>query len=102
MPSIEQLTRLLEAEPGDAFLMYGIAQEHLKLGDFRQAVAWFDRTIEADPTHAYAFFHKAKALEADGRPDEAVQTLRAGIGVARAAGDQKAWSELAGYLDELE
>jgi tetratricopeptide (TPR) repeat protein len=102
MPSIEQLSKLLEAEPGDAFLMYGIAQEHFRLGDFAQAVAWYDRTIAADPTHGYAYFHKARALEADGRWDEAVRTLRAGIGVARAAGDQKAWSELAGYLDELE
>jgi tetratricopeptide (TPR) repeat protein len=102
MPSIEQLTRLLESEPGDAFLMYGIAQEHLKLGDFDAAVAWFDRTIAADPTHGYAYFHKARALEAAGRREDAVATLRAGVTVARAAGDQKAWSELAGYLDELE
>ncbi len=101
MPSIEQLTRLLEAEPNDPFLLYGIAQEHMRLGDFDQAVAWFDRTIAADPAHAYAFFHKARALEAAERTAEAVATLREGVSVARAAGDQKAWSELAGYLDEL-
>ncbi len=102
MPSIEQLTRLLEAEPNDPFLMYGIAQEHLKGGNFDEAVAWFDRTIAADPAHGYAYFHKARALEAAGRREQAIETLRAGIGVARGAGDQKAWSELAGYLDELE
>lgn len=102
MPSIEQLTRLLEAEPDDAFLMYGIAQEHFKLGAFDQAVAWYDRTIAADPNHGYAYFHKARALEAAGRRGDAIETLRIGVRVARAAGDQKAWSELAGYLDELE
>jgi tetratricopeptide (TPR) repeat protein len=102
MPSIEQLTRLLEAEPNDPFLLYGIAQEHLKAGDFDTAVAWFDRTIAADPAHAYAYFHKARAQEEAGRRDDAVATLRAGVQVARAGGDQKAWSELAGFLDELE
>lgn len=102
MPTIEQLTRLLEAEPNDPFLLYGIAQEHLKNGDHEAAVAWFDRTIAADPAHAYAYFHKARAQEAAGHPDQAAETVRAGIGVAKAAGDQKAWSELAGYLDELE
>lgn len=102
MPSIEQLTRLLGAEPNDPFLLYAIAQEHTRLGDYDQAVAWFDRTIAADPAHGYAYFHKARAHEKAGRTTEAVETVRAGIAVARAAGDQKAWSELQGYLDELE
>lgn len=102
MPSIAQLTKLLEAEPNDPFLMYGIAQEHLRLGDYDEAVAWFDRTIAADPKHGYAYFHKARAHEAAGRTPEAADTVRAGITVARAANDQKAWSELQGYLDELE
>jgi|TARA_R110000782_G_scaffold259836_7_gene350641 tetratricopeptide (TPR) repeat protein len=102
MPSIEQLTRLLEAEPNDPFLLYGVAQEHLKAGDLDAAVAWFDRTIAADPAHAYAYFHKARALETAERTEDAVATLREGVRVARAAGDQKALSELSGYLDELE
>lgn len=102
MPSIEQLTKLLEAEPNDPFLLYGVAQEHLKAGDFDQAVAWFDRTIAADPAHAYAYFHKARALEAADRTEAAVETLREGVRVARAKMDQKAISELSGYLDELE
>lgn len=102
MPSIQQLTKLLEAEPNDPFLLYGIAQEHLRLGDFDQAVAWFDRTIAADPAHGYAYFHKARAHEQAGRTAHAAETVRAGIAVARSVGDQKAWSELSGYLDELE
>ena len=102
MPSIEQLTRLLADEPNDPFLLYAIAQEHLTAGRFDEAVAWFDRTIEADPKHAYAYFHKARAHEGADRRTAAIETLRLGVGVARQAGDQKAWSELAGYLDELE
>lgn len=102
MPSIEQLTKMLESEPNDPFLLYGVAQEHLKAGDFEAAVIWFDRTIAADPEHGYAYFHKARALESAERVEDAVAVLRAGIRVAQAIGDQHAAAELAGYLDELE
>ena len=33
MPSIEQLKKLLELDPEDTFVLYGIAQEHAKAGD---------------------------------------------------------------------
>ena len=102
MPSIEQLEALLAKEPGDTFLMYGIAQEHAKAGRFSEAVVWYDRTLSIDPGYCYAYFHKAKALEGGGDVEAAVATIRAGISAAKAARDQKALSELGGYLDELE
>jgi tetratricopeptide (TPR) repeat protein len=102
MPSIEQLEALLAREPGDPFLMYGIAQEHAKAGRFAEAVVWYDRTLSVDPAYCYAYFHKAKALEGGGDVAGAVSTIRAGIVAAKAARDQKALSELGGYLDELE
>lgn len=102
MPSIEQLTALLEREPGDAFLMYGIAQEHLKAGRYDEAVAWFDRTLGVDPDYCYAYYHKAKALEGAGRVSEALETARGGAKHARACGDMKAASELGALVDELE
>jgi len=95
------LLAMLEKEPGDAFCLYGIAQEHAARGAHEQAIAWFDRTIAAEPTHGYAFFHKARSLEALGRVPEAIAVLRAGIDAARTAGDRHAVSELTGFLDEL-
>ena len=95
------LLAMLEKEPGDAFCLYGIAQEHAARGAHAEAIAWFDRTIAAEPTHGYAFFHKARSLEALERITEAVAVLRAGIEAARTAGDRHAVSELTGFLDEL-
>lgn len=93
--------RMLAQDPSDAFCLYGVAQEHASAGRFEEAVVWFRKTIDADPEHAYARFHLAKALERMDDVNGAVTALREGLQVARAAGDAKAANELAGYLDEL-
>ena len=93
--------RMLEQDPSDAFCLYGVAQEHASAGRLEEAVAWFHRTIAADPGHAYARFHLAKALERAGDVPGAVSALQEGLRVARASGDAKAANELASYLDEL-
>jgi predicted Zn-dependent protease len=98
---LQKLLRMLEAEPGDAFCLYAIAQEHLRLGAPEEALAWFDRTIAADPAHAYAHFHAAKMLEQLGRIGDARRMLDAGRATATRSGDAKAASEIAGYLDTL-
>lgn len=101
MPSIADLERLLAKDPGDPFILYGLAQEHAKLGRFPEAISLYDRCLKADPAYSYAYFHKAKALEAAGREPDAIAALAAGLLAARAARDQQAISEIQAYLDEL-
>lgn len=101
MPSLEQLRKLLAADPNDPFVLYGIAQEHAKAGDHAEAVAWYDRCLVADPAYCYAYFHKARAQEALGRGEEAAATLRAGMEAARKSGDGHALGEMAAYLEGL-
>ena len=105
MPSIAQLEKMLAADPGDAFILYGLAQEHAKVGGAAghgKAVEFYDRCLAADPAYCYAYFHKARSLAAMEKTAEAVQTVRAGIAAAKKAGDGHAESELNGLLDELE
>jgi tetratricopeptide (TPR) repeat protein len=102
MPSIEQLERLLAADPGDAFVLYGLAQEWARRGDVGRAAEFYDRCLAADPGYLYAYFHKARALEGAGRREEALAALRSGAAMARRAGDSHAVSEISGYLEELE
>lgn len=101
MSRVAQLEKMLAAEPNDPFALYGLAQEHAKQGAFARAIEFYDRCLAADPSYHYAYFHKARALEAMGNADEAVVTLRTGIERARAANDAKALGELSSYLDEL-
>lgn len=95
------LMKMLEHEPDDTFCLYGVAQEHVRRGDLAQALEWFDRTIAIDPGHAYAWFHKAKTLDAAGDRAAAGAALRNGLAAAQRAGDGKAASEIAGYLEEM-
>ncbi len=102
MSRLDQLTKLLAADPADADVMYMLAQEHAKSGDHATAVSWYDKCLAASPAYHYAFFHKAKSQEAAGDVAAALATLREGRARAIKAGDAKASSELSAYLDELE
>ncbi|MFG0285649.1 MAG: tetratricopeptide repeat protein [Phycisphaerales bacterium JB039] len=101
MPTADQLIRLLEAEPDDTFLLYALAQEYAKAGRHAEAIETYDRVIGLEPSHGYAYFHKARSLEESGRAGEAPAVLEAGLRAARAAGDAQATAEIAAYLDEL-
>lgn len=101
MPSVADLEKLLEKSPGDPFVLYGMAQAHAKEGRHERAVEFYDRCLAADAAYCYAYFHKARSLEALDRELEAARTLRAGLDAARAAGDPHAMSEIASYLDEI-
>jgi len=102
MPRIEDLKKLLAAEPNDPFVLYALAQEHAKLAQFAEAIALYDRCLAADPSYFYAFYHKARAQHAAADLPGALATLRTGIAAARKASDSKAWNEMQSLLDELE
>lgn len=90
----EQLEKLLEADPDDAFVTYALAMEHIKHGEPSQAIRWLDRTLELDANSHYAHFQKAKAYADMGSLDDAIAAADAGVASAKSAGDGKALSEL--------
>jgi len=101
MPSIEQLERLLKTDPDDTFLLYGLGQARAKEGEHDKAVQAYDRCLAIDPGHLYAYYHKARSLDALGRTDEACVVVRAGIEAASKAGDAHARFELENLLTML-
>jgi predicted Zn-dependent protease len=63
---LSQLRNLLDKDPHDAFCMYAMAMEYSKTSNHKEAIAWFDRTMEVDPTYCYAWYHKACTQEQSG------------------------------------
>ncbi|MFG0330212.1 MAG: tetratricopeptide repeat protein [Phycisphaerales bacterium] len=96
-----KLEKMLEAEPDDTFCLYSLAQEHAKRDDHDRAIEYYDRVLAIDENYLYAYFHKAKSLEAVDRMDDAKAELQRGVARARQAGDDKALGELGEYLTTL-
>ncbi len=102
MPTIAQLEKLLQVDPNDTFVLYGLAQEHAKAGHYAESITFYDRCLARDPDYCYAYFHKARVQEVAGDVPGAIATLKLGIAKARALGDSKALNELGSALDILE
>lgn len=101
MPSIEQLEKLLTVDDTDTFVLYALAQEHAKAGNHDAAIGFYDRCLAVDEAYCYAYFHKARSLEAVDRVSDAIGTLEAGLAVAQRVSDAKASGEISSYLTNL-
>ncbi|MDX1565492.1 MAG: tetratricopeptide repeat protein [Phycisphaeraceae bacterium] len=98
---LEQLMGFYEKDPTDVFSLYGIAMEHLGSGDEEQALAWFQKVHAEDPDHAYAHYHRARALSNLGRNTEAAEAIQQGLEAARRSGDSHAAEELTALAESL-
>jgi tetratricopeptide (TPR) repeat protein len=101
MSRIEQLETMWRADQSDPDVPYMIAQEHASAGDHQKAVEWFDHCLRIDAEYHYAYFHKARALDALGLDEEALTTAKAGLARAKVAEDAKAADELGGLVEML-
>ena len=97
----EKLEQMLEGQPDDPFLHYGLAMEFIKEGDVAAALERFDRTLRIDSGYVAAYFHKANTLVGAERIEDARTTLVAGIEAARQKRDSHAQDEMQGLFDSL-
>ena len=99
---LETLQHMLEREPRDAFLLYGMGMEYKKLKDYTRAIERFDCVIEVDPNYCYAYFQRGQAHELLGQSEAARASYRAGIEAAERTRDAHAKEELTAALEMLE
>jgi tetratricopeptide (TPR) repeat protein len=96
-----QLLAMLEKEPNDPFLLYGIAMEYKKQNNLITALEYFSRTLSADAGYCYAYFQMGQVNESTGDIAAAKKAYNDGIIAARKKGDAHAESEISGALDML-
>ncbi len=92
---------MLEKQPDDAFLLYGIALEYKKAGQAPLAMEYLDRVIKVDPGYCYAYHQKGLVHESTGNAAAAKQTYREGIAAAEKKGDAHARGEIEAALEML-
>lgn len=97
----EKLLQLVERDPADPFLHFGLAMEWAKESQLDDALRCFDRAIELDPNYCAAYYHRGNTLANAGRVDEARQTLNRGIAAADRCGDAHSKREMIELSDRL-
>lgn len=97
----DQIEELLQDDPENSFLRYGLAMEYVSVGDDAQAVLAFQEVIRRDADYVPAYLQAGRALIRMGRDDEAKEVLRQGISVAQKVGDAHAAGEMSGFLQSL-
>jgi len=97
----DQIETLLQDDPDNSFLRYGLAMEYASTGEEESAVACFRELIARDGDYVPAYLQIGQVLARLGHDDEAKAMLTTGIGVANRTGDSHAAGEMAGLLATL-
>ena len=92
---------LVQQNPADSFMRYGLAMEYRNSGNLEAAVAEFRNLMAADPDYSPAYFHGGQTLERLGRLEEARELYTKGVEVTTRKGDSHARDEMQGALDLL-
>ena len=99
---LEKLRNMLQRQPSDPFLLYGVAMEFKKIGDATQAIDYLKRTLSADPNYCYAYHQLGQVHESQGDLESAKGAYRQGIEAANRSGDAHAKEEISGALSMIE
>jgi len=91
---LDQLLTFYEEDPNDNFVRFALAQEYLKREDTDRALGLFEELVDTDPDYVGTYYHLGKLYEKLDRTDDAIQTYKDGIAVAREQRDTKNLSEL--------
>jgi tetratricopeptide (TPR) repeat protein len=100
-PRLERLQALLEKDPANLLLSYGLAQELANLGRLEESVQAYRRLIETNPDYCAAYFQAARTLERMQQAEQARAMYRQGIAVAARVGNEHARAEMQAALDAL-
>ncbi|HEV2912682.1 MAG TPA: tetratricopeptide repeat protein [Pyrinomonadaceae bacterium] len=83
---IETFKQMLESDPDNAMVRFGLANEYLKAEQYTEAVAALDEYLRRADDEGAAFGMLARALERVGRREEARRAYERGIQAAEKHG----------------
>lgn len=98
----EILEEFVAQDPNDSFSRYALALELEKENRVSDALPQLREVIVRDPGLVAAYQQLGRLLAQSGADAEAREIYRKGISVAKAAGDQRARSEMQLALDMLD
>ena len=98
----ERFEAFLAAGKDSPMLRLALGVEYLKQEEFGASLRHLTCAVELDPEYSAAWQHLGRALERDGRADEAAAAWRRGIGAAERRGDAQAAKVMRVWLRRIE
>ena len=98
---LSSLLKMLEQDPDDSFLSYGIALEHISADNYIEAEKYLSSIIKKDPDYIPAYMQLAQVYENLNLIEKAKNIYRDGIEIAQNNNDSHAAEEMEGFLNEL-
>ncbi len=101
MDRVDALTKLLEQDPGNSFVRYGLAQAYAGSGRLREAAEAYRQLVDTDPLYVAAYYHGGQTLEKLGLAEDARGLYTLGLDACLRKGDMHTRSEIQAALDLL-
>ena len=98
---LNSLLKLLEQDPDDSFLLYGIALEHISTSNYEEAERYLSSIIKKDSDYVPAYMQLAQVYENLNLIDKAKNIYKEGIEIARKNNNSHAADEMEDFLNEL-
>lgn len=98
---LEQVLKLLESEPDDAFLNHALAMEYLAVGEEEKAISAMAHLIKHHPEHTGTYYHLGFAYLRKGERDRAIEVWEEGITRCKELRKQHHLAELQSAYNEL-
>jgi predicted Zn-dependent protease len=96
---IEVFEQMLEADPSNTMVMFGLAKEYEKLGDHQQVIRVLEDYLSKADDEGNAYGTLANAYAVSGDREKAVETYKKGIDVSMAHGHPSMANEYRMTLD---
>jgi predicted Zn-dependent protease len=90
---------MLDADPENSMVMFGLAKEYEKLGQTGEVISLLENYLAKADDEGNAYGMLAKAYEQSGDREKAIETYRKGIEVSMARGHPSMANEYRMTLD---
>ncbi len=102
MSMVQRLEAILARGGDNASLRYALGCEYLKIDDPARAAEHLSTAVTLEPAYSAAWKQLGRAQTDAGLEDQAMESYRRGIRVARERGDVQAAKEMNVYLNRLQ
>lgn len=96
---IDVFRKMLETEPGNSAVMFGLAKEYEKLGRHTEVIEVLENYLSQSDDEGNAYGVLANAYSQSGEREKAIEVYRRGIEVAMAHGHPSMANEYRMTLD---